>query len=70
LSWKSVNACRLRRAFPILMFKVGIVAEVDSKLVGKIEVYSAKVSDKEKTGFVDGFVVDPDYRRRAIVLAS
>lgn len=43
-----------------------IVAEVDGKLVGKIEVYSAKVSDKGKTGFVDGFVVDPDYRKRGI----
>jgi len=43
-----------------------IIAEVDGKLVGKIEVYSAKVSDKGKTGFVDGFVVDPDYQRRGI----
>jgi len=43
-----------------------VVAEVGGKLVGKIEVYSAKVSDKEKTGFVDGFVVDPDYRKRGI----
>ena len=43
-----------------------IVAEVGGKLVGKIEVYSAKVSDKGKTGYVDGFVVDPDYRKRGI----
>ncbi|MFB0502599.1 MAG: GNAT family N-acetyltransferase [Candidatus Bathyarchaeia archaeon] len=43
-----------------------VVAEVGGKLVGKIEVYSAKVSEKGKTGFVDGFVVDPDYRKRGI----
>jgi ribosomal protein S18 acetylase RimI-like enzyme len=43
-----------------------VVAEVGGKLVGKIEVYSAKVSDKGRTGFVDGFVVDPDYRRCGI----
>lgn len=43
-----------------------VVAEVGGKLVGKIEVYSARVSAKGKTGFVDGFVVDPDYRKRGI----
>lgn len=43
-----------------------VVAEVGGKLVGKIEVCSAKVSGKGKTGFVDGFVVDPDYQKRGI----
>jgi len=43
-----------------------IVAEVDDRVIGKIEVYSWKASEKGKTGFVDGFIVDPDYRKLGV----
>ena len=43
-----------------------IVAEVDDRIIGKIEVYSWKASEKGKTGFVDGFIVDPDYRKLGV----
>jgi len=43
-----------------------IVAEVDDRMIGKIEVYSWKASEKGKTGFVDGFIVDPDYRKLGV----
>ena len=43
-----------------------IVAEVDDRVIGKIEVYSWKASEKGKTGFVDGFIVDPNYRKLGV----
>ena len=43
-----------------------IVAEVEDRIIGKIEVYSWKASEKGKTGFVDGFIVDPDYRKLGV----
>ncbi len=43
-----------------------VVAHVDGKLVGKIEVYVWLPLDKGKTSFMDGFVVDPTYRRQGI----
>jgi len=43
-----------------------IVAEVDDRIIGKIEVYSWKASEKGKTGFLDGFIVDPDYRKLGV----
>lgn len=43
-----------------------IVAHVDDKLVGKIEVYVWLPLDEGKTSFMDGFVVDPMYQRQGI----
>lgn len=43
-----------------------IVAHVDGKLVGKIEVYVWLPLDKGKTSFMEGFVVDSTYRRQGI----
>jgi len=43
-----------------------VVAYVDGKLAGKIEVYIWLSLDEGKTSFMDGFVVDPAYRRQGI----
>jgi len=43
-----------------------VVAHVDGNLVGKIEVYVWLPLDEGKTSFMDGFIVDPAYRRQGI----
>jgi len=65
--WMSIETCAIHLNYLLLAKQYPIVAEIDGKVVGELEVYVGEEKGLlGKTAFIDVMVIHKDYRRRGI----